>query len=184
MYGSELMSCVSDCCILFCSLSLFVGAESLEHTWFVCTCPLATQYFKVVRQTFLCWVFCGGHRGQPSSLHIHHPSSYMIYSVYTNALYVNEDVPRGVKRPFSSIHTQTNYCQQIRSTLSSVTSKGSLNPQTHCRTSLSALPTSSPSGVSVSSVWSCCSRTADDLFELQQIPVFLNLPSFKGQGPF
>lgn len=156
-YGSELMSCVSDCCILFCS---------------------------PVHQTFLRWVFCGGYRGQPSSLHIHHTSSYMIYNVYTNALYMNEDMPCGVKRPFSSIHTQTNYCQQIRLTLSSITSKGSLNPQTRCRTSPSALPTSSPSGVSVPNVWSCCSHSADDLFELQQIPVFLNLPSFKVQGPF
>lgn len=32
MYGSELMSCASDRCILFCSRSPFVGVELLEHT--------------------------------------------------------------------------------------------------------------------------------------------------------
>lgn len=31
--------------------------------------------------------------------------------------------------------------------------------------------------------WRCCSHSAADLFEFQQIPISLNLPSFKVQGP-
>lgn len=69
---------------------------------------MATQYFKMVHQAFrwrLGWVFCHGWRGQPSSLQIHRPPSYMIYCVYTNALYKNEDMLCSVKRPLSSANT-------------------------------------------------------------------------------
>lgn len=95
------MSCASDPCILFCSASPFVRVELLEHAHFVCTYSLATQFFKMA---FLWWLLL---RLRRSAKFPSYPWTlfYMIYSVYTNALCRNEDMPCSVKRPLSSTHT-------------------------------------------------------------------------------
>lgn len=103
----------------------------------------------------LCWLGCDGYRGQPSSLHIHYAFSNMIYNVYSNALYKNEGMPRSVKRPFPSTHT--NKLLPVL-TLRSITSKASLNPQTQRRSSNRrphwSLADVSPA-VSTVCCWSC-----------------------------
>lgn len=67
-----------------------MGAESLEHTCVLALWP--PNYFKVDGQSFLRRLGRVSCRGQPTSLHIRHPSSYVIYNVCALASNLNEDV--------------------------------------------------------------------------------------------
>lgn len=67
-----------------------MGAESLEHTCVLALWP--PNYFKVDGQSFLRRLGRVSCRGQPTSLHIRHPSSYVIYNVCAHASNLNEDV--------------------------------------------------------------------------------------------
>lgn len=148
----------------------------------------------MVRQAFLWWlrwVLCCGWRGQPSSLHVHQPSSYMIYSVYTKALNKNEHMPCSVKRSFSSAHTNKllpAHCIDFKGGYVKSVAESTNTPwdvpvsASHHQRPLRSMA-DVPSAASDVYQRPCCSLSADDLFEFRQIPLSLNLPAFDVQGP-
>lgn len=168
MYGSELMSCASDCCILLC---FWARSWEWNYLWTLSRCvhflwllnilgwfirpfsgglPKASSMTKGVSQVILIVISC---------VHIW----FTVFILLCTRMQACPAVGRG--------HTEINYCQLIVLTFRSVTSSVSLNPQTCCGSPSSVLSYhqkfsgASPRCPVVAT--GCVVNSAGDLFESQ-----------------
>lgn len=105
----------------------------------------------------------------------------MIYNVYTNDLYKKEDMPCSVKRPFSSTHANKLLpadCIDFKErNVKSVTESTNTSWDVPVSVSHHQQPLWSLTDVSSTAENKicrrlCCFHSTDDLFELQQIPIY------------